>query len=276
LAGPVCLWCLDFPRRWYPLYFVPMCVLVPGFFFLFCVFISQIAIFCSSFSPFCYLWQLQQRDAASCHGCSRVVVIGQGRGCSNRYRNCAECSLSESNWRTSGVEADAEGYGESSGRHRKKDRAQGDAYLRGEERDLSAVNILCCFSGGCVNGSGAGFYFEVPTLVGAFHSLPDCFGHDLCRRLPEAGNLPSSEGRLRKREIQFLGKRPQLFLSSVLCLKVCCMYQRCRKHDSGFLVFKLLVNGLNFSFVSIVWKLVLNFLYERCKMHSVLLYCLSL
>ncbi len=211
----MCLWCLDFPRRWYPLYFVPMCVLVPGFFFLFCVFISQIAIFCSSFSPFCYLWQLQQRDAASCHGCSRVVVIGQGRGCSNRYRNCAECSLSESNWRTSGVEADAEGYGESSGRHRKKDRAQGDAYLRGEERDLSAVNILCCFSGGCVNGSGAGFYFEVPTLVGAFHSLPDCFCHDLCRRLPEAGNLPSSEGRLRKREIQFLGKRPQLF--SLFC-----------------------------------------------------------
>ncbi len=42
------------------------------------------------------------------------------------------------------------------------------------------------------------------------------------------------------------------FLSSVLCLKVCCMYQRCRKHDSGFLVFKLLVNGLNFSFYFIV------------------------
>lgn len=193
-----------------------MCVLVPGFFFLFCVFISQIAIFCSSFSPFCYLWQLQQRDAASCHGCSRVVVvIGQGRACSTRYRNCAECSLFDSNWRTSSVEAEAEGYGESSGGHRKKDRAQGDAYLRGEERDLSAVNILCCFSGGCVNGSGAGFYFEVPTLVGAFHSLPDCFCHDLCRRLPEAGNLPSSEGRLRKREIQFLGKRAQLF--SLFC-----------------------------------------------------------
>jgi hypothetical protein len=69
-------------------------------------------------------------------------------------------------------------------------------------------------------------------------------------------------------------KPPELLCVCVYCLKVCSVCRRCKKHDSGFLVFKLLVNGLNFSFVSIVWKVCS--MYERCTKQFSASQCLSL
>jgi len=97
--------------------------------------------------------------------------------------------------------------GRAGGIHFQEDRAEGESYVCGEERDLSGAGVLYRVPGSGVDGCGASQCLAVQPVVEPLHPLPYSFYCHHRRCLPEAAGVARRGTKLAGRKKFFSGSR---------------------------------------------------------------------